>query len=130
MNYLMTTDDHIKLSPDSLRILRNVKNDALEELRTERQKAVSEASGVVGNPEPMMVWAWLQPVLSTVREEEDVKKFAKLLVAIFRLTSSIEKLQKEVAAVDMLLDDQGPLSLATVDFDGIKVIEDDERGSN
>jgi hypothetical protein len=118
------TDNEITFSLPNLQLLKQAKEKTLKQYQDQKNNAISDATRIVNLPDSNMLWAWMSPLLANLKSEDDAKTFARLLVAIFRLTGQIETLTKEIAAVDMMTDTEGPLTLASVSFDQMEVIDD------
>jgi predicted ATP-binding protein involved in virulence len=116
--------DILQVHRKNLKLMAEAKRTTLEKRKSEFSKAIQDAADLCNMPDYNMMWAWFQPLISNLDEEEDAKQFAKMLLFIYRLYKQSSELEKEISAVDMLLDEKGPLGLATVSFDDLEVLDD------
>lgn len=115
----------LKFSRDSIELLKKAKEKSLSKAEEESYNALSEASKTLSLGDPYMVESWLSPIIDRAKKEEDLVQFFKLLLTYSRASIRKKELQKEVAALEILLDDRGPLALASVNFDDMEIYEKD-----
>jgi hypothetical protein len=119
------TKDKIFLSRGSLKTMFEAKEEELEKLTSSFQDAQGELLQLLQNAPPYMYKMLIEPALEHIESEEDMARFAKLLVYLKRLQTQMSVLSKELYVYKAVLDDESPVHMAGVSFDGMEVLSDD-----
>lgn len=119
----MQRNKSLTFSQDALEILRDAKNQSGESLTKDHQSVLIEAAELLKLSDPEMLGVYLEPILNKVDNEESLVLFFKLILSAYRLSHELDKLEEEVAALDLILNESGPFALATVNFNELEVFE-------
>jgi hypothetical protein len=118
------SNEDLTFNKDNLTLLVKARKAALEKAKSDKTTAVNQLGAVLNGVEATMLNAWLQPIMLSLKNEEDAKTFAKLIVSIFILNKDIDQMAIELSAIEMLLDKDSLLSLASVSFEEMEVLPD------
>jgi hypothetical protein len=121
------TDDKIFLSRDTLKTMFELKTNELEAAESKFQDAQSELLQLMEGSPPYTYKMLIEPMLETIKSEDDMARYAKLLVYLKRLQTQMVALKKELYVYKSVLDDESPVHMAGISFDGMEVLKDDPR---
>jgi hypothetical protein len=119
--------DKIFLSRDSLKTMVDIKQKELDDLTSSMQGAQGDIIQMLDGAPQYLYKMLIEPVLENIEDEEEMARFAKLLIYLKRLSTQITKLKKELYVYKAVLDDESPVHMAGISFDGMEVLTDDPR---
>lgn len=115
--------NNLQFNKSSLKLLRDSKQENLNKLLEESNTAMNEAARILAVPDIEMLKNWITPVLEKVESSEELLRLFKMFIFYHINKDKIAELEKEVSALDLLLDESGPLALATVSFEDMEIYE-------
>lgn len=123
------TSKHIKFDRGNLELLLKSKTQLLEDYEQELHHTRAEIMSALGGAPEQLFPVLLEPILSNLKDEDQTKEFAKLLVLLKRISLKMDVCKKEVSVVQSLLDDKNPIMIAAVNFDDMEVFHDQSGDS-
>jgi len=118
------TDETIHYSIDNLQHLLHQYETQLESLQSSFQQTEYSLMEILSGGGDMAAAMIVRPLLSILKDEDQVKEFAKNLLYLRRLSDKMTAIQSNLYVVQAILDKDNPLQLAGVTFDDLEVKDD------
>lgn len=106
-------NDTIKFDKELLLIMSSTRHDNISSIKSELTSTLGKMQDMLREVPQQIVTALLESSIRSLRNEDEAKEFAKLLVYASRLFNQIEELEEEVIVIDTILDEESIIRMAT-----------------
>lgn len=106
-------NDTIKFDKELLLIMSSTRHDNISSIKSELTSTLGKMQDMLKEVPQQIVTALLESSIRSLRNEDEAKEFAKLLVYASRLFNQIEELEEEVIVIDTILDEESIIRMAT-----------------
>lgn len=121
------TNNNLVFKKDNLNIILNHKKKLLDDEKVEQDSAIIAMCEEIDVSDPQIIKNWAAPLFSIIKDEEQLKEFLILFIAYYRSYVNISNLNREIQTIEMILDSNNMLSLATVSFDELETVDEQRR---